>query len=126
MTTALLVMLGAAVGAPCRWGLDRAVQARHDSVFPWGTFTINVLGSLALGLLLGATSFSAVPLELVALVGTGFAGAFTTYSTFSLETVRLFEDGARLVAVANVVASLAVGLAAALAGWYLAVALWGG
>ena len=124
MTTPLLVMLGAAVGAPCRWALDRAVQSRHDSVFPWGTFTINVLGSLLLGVLLGAAALGPAPVGLVALLGTGFAGAFTTYSTFAFETVRLVEDGARLVAAANVAASLAAGMGAALAGWYLAVAVW--
>lgn len=126
MTAPLLVMAGAAVGAPCRWALDRAVQARHDSVFPWGTLSINVLGSLLLGVLLGATSAGPPAAELVALIGIGFAGGFTTYSTFAFETVRLFEEGARLLAAVNVVASLAAGLAAALAGWFLAVALWGG
>jgi fluoride exporter len=124
MTTPLLVVLGAAVGAPCRWAVDRAVQARHDSVFPWGTFTINVLGSLALGVLLGATTFAAAPAELVALLGTGFAGAFTTFSTFAFETARLLQEGARLVAVVNVAASVAVGLVAAMAGWYASVAAW--
>jgi fluoride exporter len=124
MTTALLVMLGAAVGAPCRWALDRAVQGRYDGVFPWGTFTVNMLGSLALGLLLGATSGGPAPAGLVALAGTGFLGGFTTYSTFAFETVRLIEDGARLLAAANVLASLTGGLACAMAGWFLAVALW--
>ncbi|HQZ85657.1 MAG TPA: CrcB family protein, partial [Actinomycetota bacterium] len=51
--TLLLVMIGAAVGAPSRWLLDQAIQSRHNSVFPWGTWTINILGSLLLGLLLG-------------------------------------------------------------------------
>jgi fluoride exporter len=125
MITPLLVLLGAAVGAPCRWALDQAVQSRHDSVFPWGTFFINVVGSLALGVLLGATTLGPAPVEVVALAGTGFAGAFTTFSTFAFETVRLFEEGARLVAAVNIVASLAVGLAASLAGWYVAVAVWG-
>jgi CrcB protein len=111
----LLVMVGAAAGAPCRWWLDRFVQARHDSVFPWGTFSINVLGSLLLGLLLGAR----VPSELALLLGTGFCGGFTTFSTFGFETVRLAEDRSDAQAVLNVVASLAAGLAAAFAGWYL-------
>lgn len=125
MTTPLLVVLGAAVGAPCRWALDRAVQARHDSAFPWGTLVVNVLGSLLLGVLLGAAVLGPVSGGLVALVGTGFAGAFTTYSTFSLETFRLIEDGAARVALANVAVSLVAGLAAALAGWYVAVVVWG-
>jgi fluoride exporter len=122
--TPLLVALGAAVGAPCRWALDRAVQSRHDSLFPWGTLIINVLGSLLLGVLLGAVTRGPAPVELLALVGTGFAGAFTTYSTFAFETLRLYEQGARVVAAANVAVSLAAGMAAAVAGWYLAVGIW--
>ena len=113
--TLALVMLGAALGAPCRWLLDRFVQSRHDSVLPWGTFVINVLGSLALGLLLGAASSH----ELVALLGTGFCGGFTTFSTFGFESVRLGERGSGSIALLNVGASMAVGLLAAFAGWYL-------
>ncbi len=101
------------------------MQARHDSVFPWGTLVINVLGSVVLGVLLGATAFGSAPIALVALLGTGFAGAFTTYSTFAYETVRLFEDGATQLALVNVAVSLGLGLLAALGGWYLAAAVWG-
>jgi CrcB protein len=118
-------MLGAAVGAPSRWLLDRAVQSRHDSVFPWGTFTINVTGSLLLGLVLGATAVGPGSAALVALAGTGFCGGFTTFSTFGFETVRLLEEGSYLEATLNVVASLVAGLAAAYAGWALAQLLWG-
>jgi fluoride exporter len=117
--TLLLVMLGAAVGAPSRWLLDRFVQSRHDSVFPWGTFAINVLGSLLLGVLLGLR----VPPEVALLLGTGFCGGFTTFSTFGFETVRLAEEGSSATALLNVVASLSVGLLAAFAGWYLGVGL---
>lgn len=113
--TLLLVMVGAAVGAPSRWLLDRFVQSRHDSVFPWGTFTINVLGSLLLGVLLGLRA----PSEVALLLGTGFCGGFTTFSTFGFETVRLAEEGSSATALLNVAASLAVGLLAAFAGWYL-------
>lgn len=111
----LLVMLGAAAGAPCRWLLDRAVQARHDSLFPWGTLLINVVGSLALGVLLGAGASR----QLVLLLGTGFCGGFTTFSTFGYETVRLADEGSGLMGLLNVAASLGAGLAAAYCGWYL-------
>ena len=124
MTTPLLVVLGAAVGAPCRWALDRAVQRRYDAVFPWGTFTVNVLGSLLLGALLAAAAAGSADIALVALVGTGFAGSFTTFSTFALETVRLVEEGARAVAALNVLVSVAVGLVASLAGWHAGLAVW--
>ncbi|TXR96580.1 fluoride efflux transporter CrcB [Streptomyces sp. col6] len=122
--TWLLVIAGAAVGAPLRYLTDRAVQSRHDTVFPWGTFTVNMAGCLVLGLLTGAVAAGAASSHLQLLLGTGFCGALTTYSTFSYETLRLAEDGARLYAVANVVASVVMGLGAAFAGVTLAEALW--
>jgi CrcB protein len=103
----LLVLAGAAVGAPLRYLTDRAVQRRHDSVFPWGTFTVNVAGSFVLGLLTGVSSA-----HTWLLLGTGLCGALTTYSTFSYETLRLYESGARGYAAANVAGSLAAGLGA--------------
>ncbi|ADI10163.1 camphor resistance protein CrcB [Streptomyces bingchenggensis BCW-1] len=121
----LLVVVGAMVGAPLRYLTDRAVQARHDSVFPWGTFTVNVVGCLVLGLLTGAVTAGAASSRLQLLLGTGLCGALTTYSTFSYETLRLTENGARLFAVANVVMSVAAGLGAAFAGAALARAVWG-
>ncbi|MEU0271771.1 fluoride efflux transporter CrcB [Streptomyces sp. NPDC006307] len=106
----LLVIVGGAVGAPLRYLTDRAVRARHDAVFPWGTFAANVTGCMVLGLLTGAAS------QVQLLLGTGLCGALTTYSTFSYETLRLAETGAKGYAVVNVAASVAAGLAAAFAG----------
>lgn len=110
--TLLLVALGAAIGAPLRYLTDRAVQTRHDSVFPWGTLGVNAVGSLLLGVLVGLPADTA----LMALAGTGFCGALTTYSTFSYETLRLAQEGARWYAAANVLAGLTVGLGAAFCG----------
>ncbi|MDI2130743.1 fluoride efflux transporter CrcB [Yinghuangia seranimata] len=124
----LLVVLGAMVGAPLRYLTDRAMQAgqaRTDAVLPWGTFTVNVLGSLVLGLLTGAAAAGATSSHVQVLVGTGFCGALTTYSTFSYETLRLYETGNRWSAAANVAVTLAAGLAAAFAGAGLADAFWG-
>ncbi|MFF8918136.1 fluoride efflux transporter CrcB [Streptomyces sp. NPDC015032] len=120
----LLVILGAAVGAPLRYLTDRAVQSRHDTVFPWGTFAVNVSGSLILGLLSGAVAAGAASSSVQLLLGTGLCGALTTYSTFSYETLRLAEDGAKFYAVANIVASVVAGLGAAFAGVSVADALW--
>jgi CrcB protein len=106
----LLVVGGAMVGAPLRYLTDRAVQSRHGTGFPWGTFAVNVAGCLILGLLTGAAT------QVQTLLGTGLCGALTTYSTFSYETLRLAENGAGLRAAANVAASVAAGLAAAFAG----------
>jgi fluoride exporter len=114
----LLVVLGAAVGAPLRYATDRIVQSRHDTGFPWGTFTVNTVGSFVLGLVLGATASP----EVVALVGTGFCGALTTYSTFGYETVQLAGRN-RLLATANAGASVLAGLGAAALGLAVAAAL---
>ncbi|MDQ7904023.1 fluoride efflux transporter CrcB [Phytohabitans sp. ZYX-F-186] len=117
--TVLLVVLGAALGAPARYLVDRLVQARHDSVFPWGTLAVNVAGSALLGFLAALPASPAV----TAALGTGFCGALTTYSTFSYETLRLAQDGARFYALANITASLAGGLGAAYVGMVAATAL---
>jgi fluoride exporter len=121
---ALLVMLGAAVGAPLRYLADRAVQARHDSVFPWGTFTVNITGSFVLGVLIHGVAVHAVPGSLNVLLGTGLCGALTTYSTFGFETLRLLEDRLRAYAVLNIAASIVAGLGAAFCGIAVADALW--
>ncbi|MGV9345588.1 fluoride efflux transporter CrcB [Streptomyces spiralis] len=120
----LLVAVGAMVGAPLRYLTDRAVQSRHDSVFPWGTFVVNVTGCLILGLLTGAVSAGAAGPHVQLLLGTGLCGALTTYSTFSYETLRLTETGARLYAAANAAASVVAGLGAAFAGVWMSQALW--
>ena len=120
----LLVIAGAAVGAPLRYLSDRAIQARHDSVFPWGTLTVNVVGSLVLGILTGAVTAGGASPQVQLAVGTGFCGALTTYSTFSYETLRLLEDVARLFAAANVVASIVAGLVSAFLGVAIGQAIW--
>lgn len=120
----LLVVGGGMVGAPLRYLTDRTVQSRHDSVFPWGTFVVNLVGCLVLGLLTGAAIAGAADSHLRLLLGTGLCGALTTYSTFSYETLRLTETGARLYALFNVAGSVAAGLGAAFAGVALAQAVW--
>lgn len=147
--TLALVLVGGALGAVCRFLVDRAVTARQRGSMPWGTLIVNVAGSLLLGLLAGASAGSAaggvVPGWLGALVGTGFCGALTTYSTFSYETVRLagvgppagtgrLDRGGRLdragrarrggamLAALNVGLTLGAGLGAVALGWSIAAA----
>ncbi|MFI5711401.1 fluoride efflux transporter CrcB [Kribbella sp. NPDC051620] len=115
----LFVIAGAVVGAPLRYLTDRAIQSRHDGDFPWGTFTVNVVGSAILGFVVGASTTADAPHWVQLLVGTGFCGALTTYSTFSYETLRLWEQNARLPAIANLTASILAALGAA----YLGVTL---
>jgi CrcB protein len=118
--TPLLIVLGAMVGAPLRYLTDRFIQARHDSVFPWGTLGVNVAGSFVLGALAAGDVSTSVRL----LLGVGFCGALTTYSTFGYETVRLVEDRAYFYAAANVTASIVAGLGAAFCGVAVANAVW--
>ncbi|MFI5658380.1 fluoride efflux transporter CrcB [Streptomyces sp. NPDC051684] len=120
----LLVIAGAMLGAPLRYLTDRTVQSRHDTVFPWGTFAVNVTGSLILGFVTGAVAAGGASSQVQLLLGTGLCGALTTYSTFSYETLRLAETGARFYAAVNVAGSVVAGLGAAFTGAALAAALW--
>ena len=123
--TLLIVFAGAAVGAPLRYLTDLLVQSRHDSVFPWGTLTVNAAGSLVLGVTAGVLSADPGPAWVLALVGTGLCGALTTFSTFAFETVRLTEEGSVLEAGLNMLATITVTLVACAGGWSLAAALAG-
>ena len=120
----LLVIAGAAIGAPLRYLGDRAIQSRHDTVFPWGTLCVNVLGSLILGLLTGAVTADGASPQVQLALGTGLCGALTTYSTFSYETLRLLDSDARLIAAANVFASIVAGLGAAFLGVAVSQSIW--
>ncbi|CRK55629.1 CrcB protein [Alloactinosynnema sp. L-07] len=113
--TVLLVALGAAVGAPARYLVDRALRGRFGHGFPWGTLVVNIVGSGVLGALAGVSTATN------ALLGVGFCGALTTYSTFGYETVRLLEDSAYRKAFANVAVSVVAGIGAAAVGHALSV-----
>jgi len=121
--TLLLVVLGGAVGAASRHLTDRAIRTRLDPVFPWGTLVVNIAASLLLGILTGAAT--ALPSQWYAVLGTGLAGALSTYSTFGYETVRLIQDRAHRHAVGSVAANLAGTLCAAAAGLWLGATLMG-
>jgi CrcB protein len=113
---ALLVVAGALVGAPLRLWLTRvAVRLGREPAI--GTLVVNVVGSAVLGWLAGSSGVSA---ERLALVGTGFCGALTTFSTFGADVVRLVEFRRLLGALGYVAASLVLGLGAAVLAWVLA------
>ena len=99
------VILGAAIGAPARFVIDQYL--RKFSNAPWGTFAVNVAGSFVIGLTWGATE------NTVALVAIGFAGAFTTWSTFMLDIYLAIELKKYRSAAINYIGSLLVGLLAA-------------
>ena len=92
-------------------------------MFPWGTLAVNVAGSLVLGFLLGAQRHLGLSASVVLLLGTGFCGGLTTFSTFSYESVKLFERGSIAAAARNALGSLAAGLAAAALGYALVAAI---
>jgi CrcB protein len=109
-------MLAAAVGAPARYLIDGFVQDRTRGDFPWGTFVVNVTGCLLLGTITGLGLYDGLHSTTRTVLGTGGVGAYTTFSTFTFETVRLAEEGAVSAAVRYTAASFVVGLAAATAG----------
>jgi CrcB protein len=117
---ALWVALGAVVGAPLRYLTDRAIQQRWTTRFPSGTLTVNLVASFVLGLLAGAHDLDPM---VAALVGTGFCGALSTWSTFGYETVRLVAVRERAIAAVYVVVSIGAGVALAALGWALSAAL---
>jgi CrcB protein len=117
----LAFLAGGAAGAPARYVLDGFVQSRTKSEYPWGTFVINASGSLLLGILTGLALHGHLTATARTVLGTGFCGAFTTFSTFTFETVRLAEQGAARAAFGNVAVNVVVGTL--VAGLGLAVTL---
>jgi CrcB protein len=119
MGLAVLVAAAAAVGAAARYALDIAIQRRHFSVLPWGTFVINVTGSLGLGVVTGLATHHGLGRHWTAILGTGLLGGYTTWSTFAWETFALAEQRRLGAAAVNLGGSLALGLAAGAAGLLL-------
>lgn len=113
----LLIGLGGFAGAITRYLVDGAVADRTGGAFPWGTLVINATGSFVLGLLFALTTDRAIlPAEIRGPVLIGFIGAYTTFSTWMLESWRLVETGALAAAAANLLGSTAVGIVAVVAG----------
>jgi CrcB protein len=115
----MLIALGGAVGALARYGIAGLVQSRAD-FFPWGTLAVNVLGSFLLGFAFRYMEAVAIPAEWRQAATVGLLGAFTTFSTFSFETVALAQDGDWRRAVTYLLSSILLGLAAVVAGLGLA------
>lgn len=117
MRVVIAVGLASALGGLGRYALGGAIGRRSSRAFPWETFVVNVTGAFVLGLLfvLSTERFAVAP-WLRAAILVGFIGSYTTFSTWTLETWRLVEDGAYGTAVANLAGSMAAGLAATYAG----------
>ncbi|MEA2972985.1 MAG: fluoride exporter [Actinomycetota bacterium] len=113
-------VVAGAVGAVARYAVHGWFLERAGADRPWGTFAVNVSGSFVLGVLTGLALHHGLPETSRVVLGAGFCGAFTTFSAFTVDTVRLLEDGAGRAAVANVVGTVVVGVGAAAAGLALA------
>jgi fluoride exporter len=116
----LLVALAGASGAVARYVVHSLVQSRVRGLFPLGTVVINLSGSLVLGFLAGLVIYHGMDPDVRTIVGTGFLGGYTTFSSYSYETLGLVEDGAPVAALGNAIGSVVAGLAAAAAGLALA------
>ncbi|MDI2035361.1 putative fluoride ion transporter CrcB [Paenarthrobacter nitroguajacolicus] len=112
----LLLGLAGGTGAAARFMVDGLIRARLKTALPWGTILINVSGSLLLGFLAGLMMRGQAPESLYLVLGTGFLGGYTTFSTASLETIRLIQSGRTGLALVNGVGSMAASVLAAAAG----------
>ena len=122
--TLVLIGIGGFAGAIARYVVDGAVADRTGGGLPWGTLVVNLSGSFLLGFLFAMTTERAIlPADVRGPVMIGFIGAYTTFSTFMLESWRLVETGAWPAALANLGGSLALGLVAVVAGLTLGRAL---
>ncbi len=127
MRSLLLIALGSALGGVARNGMSAWLSERAGEAFPWGTLAVNVLGSLVVGALaaVGDSARLGLSVEARQFLMIGVLGGFTTFSAFSLQTLRLIQDGDWTRASANVVLSVGLGLAAAAAGYRLMRAMAG-
>ena len=117
MSVVVGVAVGGALGAISRYGLDRLIEQRVESSFPWSTFVINVSGCLAVGFLIAAlVDVHSAPEWLRAGLVVGFCGGYTTFSTFAQETLDLLEAQDAALAAASVGANVVLGVLAVLAG----------
>ena len=126
MTRFLLICLGGAIGTGARYLLSEWAAVSLGTAFPWGTFLVNAIGSFLLAVIMYAgVEASALSPTMRMALGTGVMGGFTTYSTFSFETMRYLESGTPGMAVLYVGATLVVCLGACMAGWSASRALFG-
>ena len=109
-------LAAAAIGAPARFLVDSWIEDHAGNDFPLGTLVVNLTGCLALGILTGLARSHGLGATPRTIIGTGGLGAYTTFSTFTFETVRLVEEGELSFALGNVAASMILGLAAAALG----------
>lgn len=118
MQQVLLIALGGSLGAIARYGVATWIYQHTGTSFPWGTLIVNASGSFAIGFLAALFESTVVPAAWRSFLTIGFLGAYTTFSTFSLETMNLLREGELRLATGNIVLSTGAGLAAVVLGIY--------
>lgn len=120
LTSVLLVALGGALGGMGRFAISNLMASHFGKAFPWGTLAVNASGALFAGWLLGSQGLASLPSPVWLFTVAGLLGGYTTVSSFSLQTLELWQGGQALRAVINVGATLLLGLAMVALGWMVA------
>jgi CrcB protein len=115
----LLIALGGAIGSVCRYSCGGIVYRLFGSIFPWGTLAVNVIGSFLIGFLWAAFERAAIGSNMRMFVFIGILGGFTTFSSYTLETLNLLREGETRLAVTNMLVSNFAGLAAVFIGFVI-------
>jgi len=119
MKQIFLIAAGGSLGAIARYGVSNLVHASMNASFPWGTLVVNISGSFLIGGLVEFFDASLFPTEWRSFLAIGFFGAYTTFSTYTLETVNMLRDGELKLAAANILAGNIAGIVAVVLGIYL-------
>lgn len=123
MKDLLAIMLGGGIGSVCRYLVSTGLNKRFGGSFAWGTMTVNLIGCLLIGFLVGLVDRSILPKEYRLILVTGFLGGFTTFSSFALESIGMFREKAIGAGILNVGVNVILGFALTLAGLALAGAI---
>ena len=119
MKTTLLIGVGSFIGGAGRYLISKTIQTQILSSFPWGTFAVNVAGCFLIGAVMGWSLKSNLTENWQLFLTTGILGGFTTFSAFSLESIRLIQNGNAMIAIFYIALSVLVGLAATFIGFSL-------
>ncbi len=120
MKNIIAIALGGSLGAVSRYLLSKYVSGYFGAIFPWGTLAVNLIGSLLIGFLFGLAEKTIIPASIRTFVMIGFIGAFTTFSTYVLESVNLFRDGEIKLGLLNIGISNILGIGCIILGFYMA------